>query len=267
MAFPETTKRLPRMFSVDSAKAIKAQGYGYLNGIHYMAPYRLAGVGNMCPKATPACVALCLGWTSGQAGMVKDVASDRAQGNSVRASRIAKTQFFMWDRSGYMAELAKQAEKIVRDAARQGLQPCLRLNGSSDIAWEGLKLFYKGKLYANIFEAFPDVQFVDYTKVASRLYRDLPTNYHLTLSRTEENDAECIEALKAGHNVAVVFAKALPAMWNNFPVIDGDKHDLRHLDKEAAGFASSGNGVVVGLLPKGRMAKKDATGFVVREAA
>jgi hypothetical protein len=250
-------KRMPRMFSVDSAKAIKAQGYGYLNGIHYMAPYRLAGVGNMCPKATPACIALCLGWTSGQAGMVADVSSASTQGNSVRASRVAKTQFFMWDRSGYMAELAKQAEKIVRQAERLGLKPCFRLNGSSDIAWEGLKLYYKGVVYANIFEAFPTVQFVDYTKIASRLYRDLPANYHLTLSRTEANDEECIAALKAGHNVAVVFAKSLPNTWQGFQVIDGDKHDLRHLD---------GQGVVVGLLPKGRMAKKDQSGFVIRAA-
>lgn len=257
MAFPETTKRMPRMFSVDSAKAIKAQGFGYLNGIHYMAPYRLAGVGNMCPKASPACIALCLGWTSGQAGMVTDVASAASQGNSVRASRIAKTQFFMWDRSGYMTELAKQAEKIIRDAAKHGLKPCLRLNGSSDIAWEGIKLYYKGKLYANIFECFPEVQFVDYTKIAARLYRDLPSNYHLTLSRTEANEAECIEALKAGKNVAVVFAGGLPTLWHGFTVIDGDKHDLRHLD---------GHGVVVGLSPKGRIAKKDQTGFVVRNA-
>jgi hypothetical protein len=250
--------RMPRMFSVDSAKAFKAQGYGYLNGIHYMAPYRLAGVGNMCPKASPACISLCLGWTSGQASMVRDVASDQAQGNSVRASRIAKTQFFMWDRSGYLAELIKQIEAIIRKAKRLGVKVCIRLNGSSDIAWEGLKVFYNGKVYANIFEVFPDVQFVDYTKVSSRLYRDLPANYHLTLSRTEANDEECLEALKAGHNVAVVFHKALPATWNNYQVIDGDKHDLRHLDDK---------GVVVGLLPKGRLARLDQTGFVVRAAA
>lgn len=33
-----------RIFSTDSAKAIKAQGFGYLNAIHYLAPSDLSGV-------------------------------------------------------------------------------------------------------------------------------------------------------------------------------------------------------------------------------
>ena len=44
-----------RIFSMDSTKAIKAQGYGYLNAIHYMAPAMMAGVGNLCPDATDSC--------------------------------------------------------------------------------------------------------------------------------------------------------------------------------------------------------------------
>jgi hypothetical protein len=73
-----------RIYSTDSAKAAKAQGFGYLNAIHYMAPASIAGVGNLCPNASPACLAACLGWYSGHAGMVK-TDSDR---NSVRQSRI-----------------------------------------------------------------------------------------------------------------------------------------------------------------------------------
>ena len=34
-------------FSLDSPKAIKAQAYGYLNAINYMAPASTAGVGNL----------------------------------------------------------------------------------------------------------------------------------------------------------------------------------------------------------------------------
>ncbi len=109
----------------------------------------------------------------------------------------------------------------------------------------------------NIFDHYPDVQFVDYTKNHTRFARKLPANYHLTLSRSEVNEAECLEALARGVNVAIVFAGDKPAQWNGFDVIDGDKHDLRHLDPRGAG-------VVVGLSPKGRKAKRDTSGFVVR---
>ena len=84
-----------RIFSIDSPKAIKANGYGYLNAIHYMAPASLAGAGNLCPKSTESCRALCLGWYSGHAGMVK---TDKDR-NGVRKSRIEKARRFMKDRA------------------------------------------------------------------------------------------------------------------------------------------------------------------------
>jgi len=102
-----------RIFSVDSAKAIKAQGYGYLNAIHYMAPSNLAGVGNLCASATPSCIDLCLGWFSGQAGMV----ADDADINSVRKSRIDKARRFMRARKAYMADVVKSIELTMRAAA------------------------------------------------------------------------------------------------------------------------------------------------------
>ena len=80
-----------------------------------------------------------------------------------------------------------------------------------------------------MFERFPDVAFVDYTKIASRFVRKLPANYHLTLSRSEVNEGECLEALARGINVAVVFADK-PATWHGFECTDGDEHDLRQLD-------------------------------------
>lgn len=242
-----------RIFSVDSAKAIKAQDYGYLNAIHYMAPSNLAGVGNLCASATPSCIDLCLGWFSGQAGMV----ADDADINSVRKSRIDKARRFMRARKAYMADVVKSIELAMRAAARLSLILCVRMNGSTDIAWEGIACERNGKTYRNIMEAFPDVQFVDYTKIASRLIRKLPSNYHLTLSRTELNDAAVIAAVQSGHNAAVVFDR-VPDTWNGLRVIDGDKHDLRHLDPK---------GVIVGLTPKGRKARRDTSGFVVRNAA
>jgi hypothetical protein len=83
---------------------------------------------------------------------------------------------------------------------------------------------------------------------------DWPPNYYLTFSRSELNEAECLQVLRAGGNVACVF-ETMPETWQGYRVIDGDNHDLRHLDPR---------GVVVGLSPKGRKAKRDASGFVIR---
>ena len=243
-----------RIFSFDSAKAIKAQGYGWLNAIHYMAPASLAGVGNLCPKATASCKALCLGWFSGQASMV----SHDAALNSVRQSRIDKARRFMRDRDAYMRDVVRSIQLAEKKAQRMGLKLCVRLNGSTDISWEGIKVEAYGLLHQNIMAVFPHVQFVDYTKIASRLDRPLPANYSLTLSRTESNDSDvvCIVASGLG-NAAVVF-DSVPTQWQGLPVIDGDAHDLRHLDPR---------GVIVGLSPKGSKAKRDTSGFVVRIAA
>lgn len=243
-----------RIFSTDSPKAVKADKFGYLNAIHYLAPFNLSGA-NLCPHASPACAAACLGWTSGQAGMVHNAASKRVQGNPVRQSRLDKARRFMRDRAGYMRDVVRSIELAEKAAARKGKKLCVRLNGSSDIAWEGVAVERFGNRIRNVFEAFPHVQFVDYTKNHTRLKRALPANYHLTLSRSEVNEAQCVEALAAGHNVAVVFERR-PADWFGYRVIDGDQHDLRHLDPKG--------GVVVGLSPKGRVAKKDTSGFVVR---
>lgn len=242
-----------RIFSVDSAKAIKAQGFGYLNAIHYMAPADVAGVGNLCPKATAGCRAACLGWYSGQAGMV----SRDEDINSVRQSRMDKARRFMNDRAAYMRDVVRSIELAERKAARMGLRLCVRMNGSTDISWEGVPCERGGVKHRNLMDAFPHIQFVDYTKIASRMKRKLPANYHLTLSRTEGNDATVADIVRAGGNAAVVFDK-VPPLWNGFQVIDGDAHDLRHLDPR---------GVIVGLTPKGRKAKRDTSGFIVRMAA
>jgi hypothetical protein len=250
---------LNRIFSTDSAKAIKAGEFGYLNAIQYLAPHDLSGV-NLCPHASTGCVALCLGWMSGQAGMVSDLERDT---NSVRDSRIAKAKRFMSDRAGYVADIVKAIEAEMRAAKRMNKKLCVRLNGSSDIAWEGVACRRStkgglGDVYRNIFEAFPEVEFVDYTKNPRRFDRALPANYHLTFSRSETNEAKAIELLARGVNVAVVFAGDKPRVWNGFDVIDGDEHDLRQLDPRGA------RGFVIALTPKGRRAKKDQSGFVVR---
>jgi hypothetical protein len=168
--------------------------------------------------------------------------------NAVRASRIAKAKMFMADRKAFMAKLVAGIKTAERAAARQGLKLCVRLNGATDINWPRA-----------IFDQFADVQFVDYTKsVAKALAHargQLAPNYHVTFSRSETNEADCVRVLAAGGNVAVVFSGAFPQTYLGHRVINGDEHDLRHLDER---------NVIVGLSPKGLKARRDTSGFVVR---
>jgi hypothetical protein len=231
----------PTLFSIDSPKAVKAQKYGWLNAINYMAPHRLAGVGNLCPHASKGCIALCLGEHSGNAALYP----------AVLKSRIAKAQLLMRDRQAFLKEMAAGIRRARATAKHQKLKLCVRLNGATDIAWE--------RLAPAIFANNADLQFVDYTKSPKRAIEHaqgkLPANYHLTFSRSETSEAQCLEVLTAGGNVAVVFAGEFPEHYLGHRVINGDAHDLRHLD---------GRGVVVALSPKGRKAKADKSGFVVR---
>lgn len=254
----------PRLFSTDSAKAAKASGFGYLNAIHYVAPFTLGGVGNLCPNASAACVNLCLGHYSGQAAMVNDLEKGT---NPTRESRKLKAQLFMRNRAEYMNRLARDIVKLDAQATRESLKLCVRLNGSTDIVWEKIRFALDEKTIkalrlpdnvrpsATLLELFPAIQFVEYTKNPKRL-GNAPKNLDLTLSYSGENAVDCVAALQAGHNVAMVFAGGLPESFAGFPVIDGDKHDLRHLDAKG--------GYIVGLSPKGTKAKRDTSGFVVR---
>jgi hypothetical protein len=250
-----------RFFSVDSPKAIKAQKLGWLNAINYMAPAATAGVGNLCPHASPGCLTLCLGWYSGQAAMLSNDKLETGS-NAVRASRVRKARLFMQDRKAFLDAIVKGIQACQRKAKREKLKLCVRLNGATDISWEGIRRDWYQPTYApnaSIIELFPKVQFVDYTKNFKRMLRFcnhmLPANYHLTFSRSETNESECLEVLRAGGNIAVVSSRAMPTEYLGFPVVDGDVSDLRHLDPK---------GCVVWLSPKGRKAKRDASGMVLR---
>ena len=177
---------------------------------------------------------------------------------NVQDARIRKTQLFFKMRMAFLYALFDEVQQSVARAKKKGLRACFRLNLTSDLPWEKFKLSVNGAEPQNIFEAFPQVQFYDYTKSAARMQKFLtfsnwPKNYHLTFSRSESNEKEVQSILKHGGNVAAVFRNKLPKTWQGHPVIDGDEHDLRFLDKR---------GAVVGLVEKG-LAKKDSTGFVI----
>lgn len=222
-----------RLLSLSNLKTRKGEKHGWLTGIVHLAPARLSGH-NVCPMASKGCAAACLN-TSGF-GFYP----------SVQKTRIAKTRLFYSDRTAFLSILAGEIANWQLAAKAKGMRLAIRLNGTSDIAWETV---------STVIQSFPSVQFYDYTKIPARLMRGTPDNYHLTFSRSESNEAQARLLSSLGHNVAVVFAKRLPATYWGREVVNGDLTDLRFKDKR---------GVIVGLTAKGR-GQTDASGFVVRD--
>ena len=225
------------LLTKNNQKIEKSLKDGYLTFILHLAPATLSGK-EVCPKRTPGCTASCLN-TSGHGGMFK--AGETT--NVVQDARIRRTKMFWDQREEFIATLKHEIVLAKKQALKLGIKLCIRLNGTSDLSWEKY----------GVIEAFPEVQFYDYTKVRGRKVSHLP-NYHLTFSKAESNDMDVRLALSAGMNVAVVFAGDLPSTYMGREVVCGDDSDLRFLDPR---------GVVIGLTAKGR-AKNDMSGFVVR---
>jgi hypothetical protein len=245
------------LLSVGNPKTLKGMAQGYNTYILHLAPSTLSGH-NTCPKATAGCISACLN-TAGRGGMFKRGENT----NTIQQARIRKTQLFYNDRDQFMSLLVKDILLAIKQSAKAGLIPVFRLNGTSDLSWEKYPVKMDNVYYRNIFEAFPYIQFYDYTKVLGRKVSGI-SNYSLTFSAADGNDADVMKAWQSGYNIAMVFGikKTLPMpdtvdfYGNGFhakaPVFNGDESDLRFLDPR---------GVVVGLYAKGK-AKKDTTGFV-----
>ena len=225
-----------KLLTTQNYKTTKGEKLGIITGILYLAPAKISGY-EVCPRRSEGCTKSCL------------YSAGRGAFNTVQKSRVAKTKMFFEQRDAFMDQLRKDIKSLVNKASKQNMVPAIRLNGTSDIEWTRL----------GIVDEFPDVQFYDYTKVLNRVTKERPSNYHITFSKNESNEVECLAAIKAGVNVAVVFdtkkGEDLPETWNGAPVYDGDDTDVRFLDPKG--------GYVIGLRAKGK-ARKDQTGFVVK---
>ena len=123
-----------------SAKTIKGQKIGYLTAICYLVPDT-----KLCPFAIQAgCFEGCLN-TAGRGAF-----------NSTQRARAAKTRFFKEHQRAFMLSLCADIWAHKRKAERIGLIPLVRPNGTSDIAFENIKI--DGQ---TIFQLFADVQFYD----------------------------------------------------------------------------------------------------------
>ena len=225
-----------KLLGISNTKTLKGEKQGYRTYIMHLAPSTLSGY-QVCPMASLGCSTACLNL------------SGMGRFSNVQAARVAKTRHFFEDRPAFMQQLVREVRAAVKSSQKLGLTPVFRLNGTSDIRWEMIPVLGDAlpTAYANIMMMFPQVQFYDYTKIPNR--RNVPSNYHLTFSRSETNHQDVI---LSQNNVAVVF-DVLPATYLGRTVIDGTETDLRFLDPQ---------NVVVGLKANGK-AKQDTSGFTV----
>ena len=249
----------PRMalLTVGNPKVAKGRAKGYAVAVLHLAPHTLGGR-NVCPAATPGCIASCLN-LAGRGGLAPGAALTHAEvatgarTNPIQAARMRRTALLWGDRPAFAAALLSDATRFAAWARANGWQPVLRLNGTSDLDFDAV--------LPGVVAALRDLGVIryDYTKVRNRMKRAAP-DYSLTFSLAEGNDAQAADWLRAGGRAAAVLrvrkGQPLPATLTldgqAFPVVDGDVDDLRFLDPE---------GVVVGLRAKGP-AKRDRSGFV-----
>lgn len=236
--------------------------------ILHLAPDNTSGV-NVCPGAGN-CRKICLHFAGNPVYMTNK-----------QAARIRRTLAFAADKERFSRLLVCA---ILSKLNKHSGEPiAIRLNGTSDIAWENVDFtvtlefatFCRRKFghdlpigKRNIFEIFNiigGVIFYDYTKIKRNWAECKRLGYHLTFSfdgwQNASNLKICQDALRNGVNVAAAFnikrADVLPLYvsaghfgpaWHGrvFNVVDGDLTDFRPDD----GY----NGQIIGLrfkLPHG----------------
>lgn len=241
-----------------SSKTAKGQAYNVAQYTVYMAPHTSSGAGNLCPDATPGCIAACLAGSGRAAFDAK-----------IPAARISRALIYFASRPHFSAVLFREIQKAKKSAQASRARFFARVNGTSDISPRAVKV--DG---VDVLQAFPGVSFFDYTKVWGRASIDYGRNYSLCFSwgdgRTWEDAAR--EVLSNGRALAVPFASMnekgrikqaravdLPTAFGRVdqdgrelftvPVIDGDKFDARPLDRIEGGAPKEG-GYIVGLRAK-----------------
>jgi len=256
-----------------------------------------------CPQSA-ICEGLCLGETSGGNFLYGGAASEDAKGIEKSAFRAGprmmqylKTEALVVHPEEFAILLnheismfekwaAKETERkknkatgVMQTTEKEIYQPAIRLNVTSD---------FRPKMWLPIFEAHPDTEFYDYTKLNGDT---VAPNHHLTYSSTGVGqiiDGEKVShktnnwnsmrgRLDRGNNVAMAFSSksALPETvydeetGKTYQVWDGDNYDARFLDPKPD---EAGNlfkqGMIIGLRNKAstlkeKTASKETDGFFV----
>jgi hypothetical protein len=222
-----------KLLSANNTKIKKGEKLGFLTLGLSLSPSTMSGK-NFCPHASEGCKAACLN-TAGMGVF-----------SNVQEARLKKSRFFIEKREDFLKQLNKEIFAGIKKAKKERMKLAVRLNVLQDLPWENL---------INMAD-YPDVQFYDYTpnpkRMISFLQGKLPSNYHLTFSRKEDNQAQVELISSMGGNVATVF-RSLPDKYLGRKVINGDETDLRFLDEK---------GTIVGFIAKGK-GKRDESGFVL----
>jgi hypothetical protein len=209
-----------------------------------LAPHKVAGGVNMCPKATAGCKATCLALHAGM---------NQGEERNYHL-KVARSQFLQKHPEHAIRMLAGEIQRHEQGAKKKGFEPAVRLNANSDLNLEHIlpqaywDKFGKGGKH--------EVKHYDYTKVGGRMNSPAKREflakkgYHLTLSHTgtghvESNDKEVSKHLESGGNVASVFRlrdkKALPHTLvvhhpngeiTAHPVHNANDRDDRYNDEE-----------------------------------
>lgn len=215
----------------------QAKGAGYLSVGLTLTPRATGCAGRtLCPFSTPGCAAACF------------ADYDRLAWPLNKRVAVARTRLLAHNPEMFFLLLLNDLARENARAERLGVSLVCRLNVVSDVPFE--------RELPALFARFSGIQFMDYTKDIGRVLNPArPRNYHLTFSRSERNESDCLRVLKAGGNVAVVLRRPpFPRLLWGYPVIDGDASDLRFLDRSPC---------IVGLKAKGKGAREDRTGFVL----
>ena len=213
-----------------SSKIAHSQTYSHQHTYAiYLAPANVSGY-NVCSHSTPECRSGCLN-TSGRAGI-----EEFSGKTAIHDCRVKKTRLFYEEPEFFMAWMIAEIKHYQKRAEHKGFFFSVRINATSDIDWQNVKV--NGQ---TIFEMFPEVSFYDYTKNPAK-FENMASNYHLTYSYTGRNWDLCEVLLKKGFNIAMVFnvrkETELPQTYKGYTVINGDLTDYRIADAK---------GIIVGL--------------------
>jgi hypothetical protein len=247
--------RVSSILSSNSKIEKTPAGVPIVNSGISLAPSKRSGARNVCPAATPGCIAACVLWFAG-----------RTVTAVVRGAAIARTMLLQFSPAVFHARLDREIEAQERAADAIGARSFVRPNAASDEDY--------GPAIA---ARHPRTTFYDYSKVRQRI-RDylagkFPPNYHVSYSVHENSAfADVAEFLRAGGNVVVVVDSyywgptkrygTLPAAVEfrgpageamTVETVDGDVADPRTPE-----FDGRGRAVVLRLKSQSRRVKENA---------
>jgi hypothetical protein len=217
---------MPKLLTTHQYKLDKSRhvGRGYLSGGITLSPAREAGrilhrsLPSVCPQSGVCADLACL------------AATGRNQFPTHARARARRTAHWHRDPKGFIDQAVLEYQALERRAARIGYTAAGRPNLLSDLP---------GMARA-IARRVEGVRFYDYTKIVEAATAK-PGPVHLTYSVSERSTAADVHAVfAAGRNCAVVVSdvgkgEPIPRRFTRFgitrPTIDGDRHDLRFLDK------------------------------------